>query len=331
MGVCVCRTYEDFEWLQQSLFAPDEPDLHGVIFPPLPAKLIMSPQSQINNKTLKQLGFLALGDCCRTYCEALELYLQQVALHPILSKNKALETLLTNTESPGKQRAKKGIFNRLSQVMEEKRKESHKDVDDFFQNERDNNSNMTALTKVTTERFLDVVLAEQRLSVASKHLSSSIQLWVNQEDSANAAFSKICLKTSKVFETIKRNFEKTAENNISTLGLGLDLQSRYQEAEKEMLFRRTCKLVELEAANKNTERAKANKKGIMEEVRNVLEKQFDGMSSMARQEVGRFHQSRVALLRTALVSWCEQQLNTATEIAALYSEHLEACQKLPEE
>lgn len=30
----------------------------------------------------------------------------------------------------------------------------------------------------------------------------------------------------------QRNFESVAENNLSTLGLGLDLESRCQEAEK---------------------------------------------------------------------------------------------------
>lgn len=49
-------------------------------------------------------------------------------------------------------------------------------------------------------------------------------------------------------------------NDMNTLGLGLDLHSRYQEAMKEMLFRRTCKMVELENARKNAEKAKPVKK-----------------------------------------------------------------------
>lgn len=78
-----------------------------------------------------------------------------------------------------------------------------------------------------------------------------------------------------------------AKNNVNTLGLGLDLESRYQEAERvpfktccllillvsydilhinkivsmqEMLFRRTCKIVEVEGARRNAERAKPVKK-----------------------------------------------------------------------
>uniref|UniRef100_A0A673LJX0 Si:dkey-28n18.9 n=1 Tax=Sinocyclocheilus rhinocerous TaxID=307959 RepID=A0A673LJX0_9TELE len=202
-GVCVFRIYEDFDWLQQSLFSQENlPGLQGIIFPPLPSKALPS-QSNTQTKALKQLGFLALGQDWQSYCKALEFYLQQVAAHPTLCKCKALDSFLFNSESPGKQRGRKGIFNRLSQAVEEMRKESHK-------------------VSVCEFRFM-----------------------------------------SALYTSGKRNLEKVASNNLSTLGLGLDLESRYQEAEKEMLFRRTCKLIELETVKKGTEKAKANKREVV--------------------------------------------------------------------
>ncbi|RXN03769.1 sorting nexin-5-like protein [Labeo rohita] len=217
-GVCVFRTYDDFDWLQQSLFSQENlPGLQGII-------------------------------------------------------------------SPGKQRGRKGIFNRLSQAVEEMRKESHKDVDNFFQNERNKNTNVAALSKVATEKLLDVVMTEQKLALACGHFSTSLHLCVNQDDADAVAFSKICLKLSDIIEAVKRNFEKVASNNMSTLGLGLDLESRYQEAEKEMLFRRTCKLIELETVKKNTEKAKANKREVMEAFQKAVEKEFNQTSSVAKQE-----------------------------------------------
>lgn len=94
---------------------------------------------------------------------------------------------------------------------------------------------------------------------------------------------------------MQKNTTCVSENDASTLGLGLDLDACYQEAEKvghpvlksklwlpisyrnttlnarlhiawflcpmqEMLFRRTCKLVELEAVKRNAEKAKPVKK-----------------------------------------------------------------------
>ncbi|XP_057183801.1 sorting nexin-5 [Triplophysa rosa] len=326
-GVCVFRTYEDFDWLQQNLFSQENvPGLQGVIFPPLPPK-VPSPLNTAS-KSLKQLGFLALGHDWQSYCKALEFYLQQVATHPILSQCKALDSFLTKSESPGKQRGRKGILNRLSQAVEGMRKESHKDVDDFFQKQRHKNTNLAALSKVATEKILDVVLTEQKLALACGHFSTCLHLCVNQDDEAAVAFSKICLKLSDIVEAVKRNFEKVANNNIATLGLGLDLEARYEEAEKEMLFRRTCKLIELETVKKNTEKTKANKRDVMEEIQKATEKEFSLISSVAKQEIERFHSSRVTVLRSFLVGWCEKQLDTAKECAKLYSQYLDTCKNL---
>uniref|UniRef100_A0A8C2KGD6 Si:dkey-28n18.9 n=1 Tax=Cyprinus carpio TaxID=7962 RepID=A0A8C2KGD6_CYPCA len=302
-GVCVFRIYEDFDWLQQSLFSQENlPGLQGIIFPPLPSKALPS-QSNTQTKALKQLGFLALGQDWQSYCKALEFYLQQVAAHPTLCKCKALDSFLINSESPGKQRGRKGIFNRLSQAVEEMRKESHK-------------------------KLLDVVMTEQKLALACGHFATSLHLCVNQDDAAAVAFSKVCLKLSDVIEAVNQNFEKVASNDLSTLGLGLDLESRYQEAEKEMLFRRTCKLIELETVKKGTEKAKASKREVMEAFQKAAEKEFNLISSVAKQEIERFHSSRVNVLKNFLIGWCELQLNTAKEFAELYSQHLEACRNM---
>ncbi|KAK3575597.1 hypothetical protein QTP86_031143, partial [Hemibagrus guttatus] len=231
-GICVFRTFEDFDWLQQSLFSQeDDAGLHGVIFPPLPARPLPS-SSHTQAKALKLLGFLALGDNWQLYCKALEFYLQQVAAHNILGKNKLLHSFLSSTESPGKQCSKKGIFDRLSHAVEEMRKEGHRDVDEFFHNERESSTHMTALFKATTEKFLDTVLTKQRLSLACGHFSTSLRLCVTQ-DNPSAAASKICLKLSDIMDAVKNNLDKVSENDMCTLGLGLDFESRYQEAKRD--------------------------------------------------------------------------------------------------
>ncbi|AWP02979.1 putative sorting nexin-5-like [Scophthalmus maximus] len=317
----VDRTYDDFEWLQQHLFSQEDvPGIQGVIFPPIPAK----PQVNASAKVLKQLGFLGLGEW-QPYCKALETFLRQVASHSMLEKNKAVEIFLTSTDPPGRQRARKNIFNRLSQAVEEKRKEGHKDVDEFFQAARDQNLNLTGHSKNAAERFLDVVLTEQKIAVACGHFSAALHLCVEAgEDPDKQAFSRICVKLSEVFESMKKNMTSTAANDVSTLGLGLDLESRYQEAEKEMLFRRTCKLVELETARRNAEKAKPVKKTAMEEVKKAAETEFDQICGVAKQEIARFEGVRVEILQQALVQWCEQQLLTAKESADQFNQYLQA-------
>ncbi|XP_071350220.1 sorting nexin-5 [Trachinotus anak] len=317
----VDRTCDDFEWLQQHLFSQEDvPGIQGVIFPPVPAKA----QVNASAKVMKQLGFLGLGEW-QPYCKALETFLRQVASHSILNKNKAVEIFLTSSDPPGRQRVRKNIFNRLSQAMEEMRKEGHKDVDEFFQTERDHNLILTGYTKNAAERFLDVVLTQQKIAVACGHFSAALHLCVEAgEDPDKQAFSRICVKLSEVFESMKKNMMSVAENNVSTLGLGLDLDSRYQEAEKEMLFRRTCKLVELETARRNAEKAKPVKKAAMEEVKKAAETEFDHICGVAKQEIAQFEGARVEILQQALVQWCEKQLLTAKESADQFDQHLQA-------
>ncbi|KAL0978298.1 hypothetical protein UPYG_G00168570 [Umbra pygmaea] len=321
----VARTHEDFEWLHQCLFNQEGPGILGVIFPPLPAK----PSLNTSTKDLKQLGFLVMGKDWHTYCLALETYLQQVAAHTRLSKNKCLEQFLTSSEAPGCQRVKKSLFNRLSQAMDGLRKEGHKDVDGFFQSERDTNFTHIGYSKIATERFMDVVLTEQKMSVACGHLSTCLHLCIEQkDDTASLAFTKICVKLSEVIDLMKKNFESVAEKDLSSLGFGLDLQTRYQEAEKEMLYRRTCKLVEMEAASRNAERAKPVKKAAMDALKVKSEKEFAAISAVAKQEIAWFHAVRVKLLRQALILWCEKQLEVARDASTRYSQHLEAFKTL---
>ncbi|XP_028262188.1 sorting nexin-6 isoform X2 [Parambassis ranga] len=316
----VDRTYDDFEWLQQHLFAQEDvPGIQGVIFPPLPAK----PQVNASAKTMKQLGILGLGEW-QPYCKAMETFLRQVAAHSVLCRNKAVEVFLTSSAPPGRQKIRKNIFNRLSQAVEEMRKEGHKDVDEFFQTERDRNLVLTSCTKTAAEKFLDMVLTEQKIAVACGHFSAALHLLVEPgEDADKQAFSRVCVKLSEVFESMKKNMTSVAENNMSTLGLGLDLESRHQEAEKEMLFRRTCKLVELESTKRNAEKAKPVKKLAMEEVKKAAETEFEHICRVAKQEITRFEKVRVEMLQQALVQWCEKQLLTAKESADQFNKHLQ--------
>ena len=49
-------------------------------------------------------------------------------------------------------------------------------------------------------------------------------------------------------------------NDEATLACCLDLWSRYLDAEREMLQRRTCLLIEYESANRNLDKAKGSRR-----------------------------------------------------------------------
>lgn len=317
----VTRTYDDFEWLQQHLFSQEDvPGIQGVIFPPLPAKAPLN----VSTKALKQLGFLSLGEW-QLYSRALETFLRHVATHGTLSRNGAVEAFLTSTGPPGRHRPKKNLFNRLSQAVDGMRKEGYKDVDDFFQNEREHNLVQTGFTKTAVEKFLDVVQTQQKIAVACGHFATALHLCVEAgDDPEREAFSKLCVRLSEVLESMKKNATLAAGNDACTLGLALDLESRYQEAKREMLFRRTSKLVELEAAKRNADKAKPPKKTALEEVKKTAQEEFDHVSATAHDEIARLQAVRVEMMQKALVQWCEKQLVTARDSLQQFSLHLES-------
>uniref|UniRef100_A0A3B4A8I3 PX domain-containing protein n=1 Tax=Periophthalmus magnuspinnatus TaxID=409849 RepID=A0A3B4A8I3_9GOBI len=220
----VARSYDDFDWLQQHLFCQEEvPGIQGIIFPPLPAKA----QVNASAKVVKQLGILALGDW-KPYGAALERFLQQVASHSVLSKNKAVEDFLTSSEV-----SRHTCSHILFKVY-------------VYQPGKHQHTGASDLGGVKGTLIYSEVTKLKHVDVFQKHMGS------------------------------------VAENNMNTLGLGLDLEARYQE---EMLFRRTCKLVELETAKRNAEKAKPVKKPLMEEVKKTTEAEFSQISAMAKQEV----------------------------------------------
>ncbi|XP_074532077.1 sorting nexin-32 [Halichoeres trimaculatus] len=324
----VIRTYSDFEWLQYHLVTQEEdaPGMEGVIFPPLPQKA----QSNASAKALRQLGILGLVQW-QPYCKGLEIFLQQVAAHSTLSKVATVEQFLTSLDPPGKQRLSRSIFSRLSHAVAERRREGHKDVDEFFQTERDHNILLAECTKAAVQSFLDLVLTEQKLAVAYGHFSAALQVFVEPgDDPDKQAFTKTCVKLSEVFDSMKKSMTNVYENNVNTIGLGLDVDSRYQEAEKEMLFKRTCKLVNMEQARRNAEKAKPAKKEAMEEAKHAAEDSFDRISEVARVEIKHLHAVRLEILQKSLIHWCEKQLETAKETAELFEQHLQAFKELAE-
>lgn len=322
----VNRQYEDFEWLQHCLMTEEGiVGLQGIIFPPLPLKLAVS-MGSTESKTKKQLGAryqsLMEGDW-QKYCRALEDYLNLVISHTILSKLPAVNSFLTQNEPLTKTKRKKGIFDKLSHAMEELRKENHKDTDDFFQNEREINLAITAYSKTAAEKFLEMVSAEQRLAIACGHLSTALHFGVSKEDDPVAkAITRMHLKLSEVVETMKKNFECVGNNNINTLGFHLEMYSRYHDAFKEMLFRRTCKLIEVENTNKSLEKAKPPKKSVLEEVKKQVEEEFNGISQRAKKEIQQYHKNHTQALQRTLVSLCETQLKTAQDTFKVIKMHL---------
>uniref|UniRef100_A0A8C4R6A2 Si:dkey-28n18.9 n=1 Tax=Eptatretus burgeri TaxID=7764 RepID=A0A8C4R6A2_EPTBU len=282
----VDRDYDDFEALQHSLFSlEDVKGLSGMLFPPLPPSLSSTPLNS-EMRSRKQLVPVLQEDEKSRQCRALEAYLQALLKHPILGTKLAISSFLIQRDAMAHRKMKKGMFSKFHLAVEEMWKEKHKDVDEFFQGEREVNLACLVRGMTMLEKFIDVAVCEHKMAVALNYLSTMLLHNVSPADSPeNEHFCRTMVQSSKVMQTVKKGFDIQLKHELNSLGFALEQYVRYQEAEKDMLFRRTCRLIDMENAARALERAKPAKKAMAEAAQVTAEKAFKETTEVARKEV----------------------------------------------
>ncbi|XP_070559662.1 sorting nexin-6-like [Ptychodera flava] len=326
--VNVIREYEDFQWLEHCLVTNN--DVSGLILPPLPPKPGVS-ASGAEAKSKKQLGSgskALIGDEFHKDCRGLEKYLQLVLKHELLGKEESLGKFLVDKEAPMRTKLKKNILSNLSKAVGEARKGNHKDIDDTFQKERDNCNDKLTLTKEASDNFNKMVYIQLRLEGAYSHLSTMLNLGGGVLEGPSASANNMLVKFSHALDDYKHGITVFSANDENTLGFTLDLYARYQESEKEMLYRRTCKMIDLETATKNLEKAKPQKRDAAEDVKKDAEAAFDKISDVAKKEIVKYHRERVLAFQKALILYAEAKVKTARDTYALLARDLKKLKEM---
>jgi len=118
-------------------------------------------------------------------------------------------------------------------------------------------------------------------------------------------------------------------NDENTLGFTLELYCRYMEAAREMLFRRTCKLVEFENATKALEKAKPKNQEALQKAKEDAEEAFNTISEDSKKELIRFNQQRVLSLQSSLVQYAESRLKNGRDTYAILAKLVNNLKKSP--
>ncbi|XP_023228928.1 sorting nexin-32-like [Centruroides sculpturatus] len=315
------RRYEDFEWLEHCLVTSN--NIHGIIIPPLPPRPpITSEMAEAKSK--KQLGSntkTLIGDEFHKDCRQLEQYLRLLLNHPLFGCEDVLEKFLTEKEPPARAKIKKGLFSKLSDSIEN-RKSNHKDCEEFFQKERDWVNKYGIQISECSEAYNNVVYAQQRLCSVLGHLATALTFSIGGNDEITKVGTKLCIRFSEALDDIRHGLQVVTYNDESTLGAYLDLYSRYIEAERDMLFRRTCLLVEYENSNKLLDKSKPNKREMAEQTKLAAEKAFEECSDVARQEIKKFHRQRVLSFQESLEKFADTQLKSARDMCAIVAKSI---------
>ena len=136
----------------------------------------------------------------------------------------------------------------------------HRDCDEFFQNEKDWVHVYTIAMKDTLESLNSRLSAKTKLAGVLGHLATALTLTSPNDSDV----SKKSYKFFNQFSNAVQDWEKALQvmnlNDEATLSSCLDLWSRYLDAEREMLQRRTCLLIEYESANRSLDKGKGSKR-----------------------------------------------------------------------
>ncbi|XP_022320773.2 sorting nexin-5-like isoform X1 [Crassostrea virginica] len=313
----IVREYEDIEWLQHCLLTED--GVVGCIIPPIPPRPEYDAKAA-ESKTRKQLGSdanMIMADEFHKDCRNVERYLNMLISHEVFGKSEILRKFLCEKEAAVKTKLKKSLFMRVSQAVDEARKGQHKDIDDYFQKEREWTAKYTTYMKETSLNFNKMLYAQMRLASCYGQLVSTIKETIPYKDDVQSEINRYLVILSEGVENAKHGLEVMSRNDEKTLGILLDLYARYMESVKEMLFRRTCLLVVYEDASKALEKAKPNKKTTAEEHKQTAERSYEECSDNAKRELKSFRQRRILAFGEGLSNFVEAQIKTSRDTITL--------------
>ncbi|KAL4229785.1 hypothetical protein ACF0H5_010176 [Mactra antiquata] len=313
----ILREYGDIEWLHHTIIT--QVDIDGVIVPPLPHRPEVDAKAA-ESKSKKQLGNdsrIVIPDEFSRDCRQIEKYLRLLLAHEAFSKDKNIEKFLCDKDAPIKTKVTYGFFSRMSSAVETARKEHHRDIDEFFAKKRQWCTTYLKAVKDTSNDFNKMVNAQYRLATSFREFSAALQFGGVNRDLTTLTVNKYLTTLADAAENSKHGLEVLCKNDEKTLGFQVDLFARYLESVRDMLFRRTCLMVEYEDANKALEKAKPAKRKAAEEAKHNAETKYEMCCDTARREFKLFLQARMLAYQDGMVSLAESQIKTARDTYTL--------------
>ncbi|CAK8684121.1 unnamed protein product [Clavelina lepadiformis] len=258
-ALVVIRVHDDFVWLLHCLKTQD--NVTGIIFPPLPSAPSTSVQAA-EKRTKKQMGVnsnVLVGDDYGENFRAYEKFLTLCITHPRLGHSNVLQRFLLEKEAPAKVKIRQGILGTLTKAVDDIRTMNFKDSDNDFHNARINNNENVKHMKEAASAYQKYIDCEHRLSSAYSEIQKALTQIVSDQGN-KMKMEELCEVMWRAAEHASEMSHVNATNRQRTMGATLKLYAGYTQSQQEMLNKRVFKLMELEKAKKNYEKAKPQKK-----------------------------------------------------------------------
>lgn len=336
----VVREHDEFIWLHTSL--EDNEEYAGFIIPPAPPR----PDFDASREKLQKLGE---GEATMTKEEFAkmkqeleqeylasfkktvamhEVFLCRLAAHPTFRKDQNFRIFLEyEQELSVRGRNKKELvgsfFKRFTQSADEVLLSGQKDVDQFFEHEKNYLVEYHTHVKDATAKAERVCRLRRSVADTYARIASHLDKCGNLESAnGDSNFGRFLTKMTDVLERLKKLEARVGTDEELKEADTLSYFARESQAGKDLLYRRIRCLANYEAANKNLERARGKNRDIQKAESEQAEvcKKFDDISVLAKSELTELKKRRVEAFKRNLNDLVDLQIkHSKSKLALLQS------------
>ncbi|XP_040207128.1 sorting nexin-5 [Rana temporaria] len=323
----VTRQHDDFNWLHDSLTENEE--YAGIIIPPAPAKPDFDGPRDKMQKLGEGEGSMTKDEFAKMKQEleaeylavfkktvsVHEVFLQRIASHPILSKDRNFHIFLEYDQDLSVRRKNTkemfgGFFRSMVKSADEVLLSGVKEVDEFFEQEKIFLVNYH--NRIKDSSFKAEKMTRSHKNVADDHIHVSAAM-VSVAESESTPLRKSLLKLAELFEKLKKVEARVSSDEDLKLSELLRYYVLNIEAAKDLLHRRTKSQVEYENSNKALDKARLKSKDVKQAELHQQEccQKFEKLSESGKQELIGFKKKRVSAFRKNLVEMTELEIKHA--------------------
>ncbi|XP_059079228.1 sorting nexin-6-like [Tigriopus californicus] len=321
----VIRLHEEFRWLHDTF--NENRDYEGYIIPPAPPK----PDFDQSREKLRKLGD-AEGNLTKeefnkmkqeleaeylaTFKKTVamhETFLCRLAAHPVFRFDRNLHIFLEfdkelNVRGKNKKEKLAEIWSSFHKSGDELLLgNTLKDVDEFFENERNFILDYQNQLRDSTIKSDKMILLQKYLADNYIKISQGMTELSSLNDADLAGF---LVKVAEALEKMRRIDGRVASDQDLKLADTLRYHMRDTNAAKDLLYRRLRCLANYENANKNLEKARTRNRevNVAENLQTEACQRFENISAKAKDELKLLRTRRVAAFQKSLTELAELEL-----------------------
>uniref|UniRef100_A0AC34PU78 PX domain-containing protein n=1 Tax=Panagrolaimus sp. JU765 TaxID=591449 RepID=A0AC34PU78_9BILA len=316
----VVREHEEFIWLHNCL--EDNEDYAGFIIPPAPPK----PDFDASREKLQKLGegeatmtkeeFQKMKqeleqEYLATFKKTVamhEVFLCRLAAHPVFRNDTNFRVFLEyesdlSVRGRNKKETVGSFFKKLTSSADEMLLSGQKDVDEFFEREKNYMVEYHTHIKDAATKAERVCKLRKGISDNYGKVSQNFEKCAQLEGlGGDKEFGRFVMKAADALEKLKKTEARVATDEELKEADTLRYFTRETGAAKSLLYRRMRCLANYEASNKNLERARARNKDIPKaetEQKEACDK-FEEITQLSKKELVELKKRRVEAFKKNL-------------------------------